>query len=215
MKKWIISALCLTLCMALGCSVLRVPKEETQVTEQPAAEATAKPEPVPTEAAATEAPENDPEKRDSSGDIELPEIGTDVPVHADLQFDGVTLFGDAIDSGIIKDYDLVIVNFWAEWCGPCVGEMPALERIHQDYPNVLILGVWIGDDANGAKGVLSDLGVTYPIPTVSGTLEAYATKSMYIPATYFFDADGVEIGEPVIGSQDYTEWKTVIESLLP
>ena len=133
----------------------------------------------------------------------------------DLVFDTVTLYGDPIGSGMIKDYDLIMVNFWAEWCGPCVGEMPELERIHEAYPNVLILGVWIGDDLDDAKSVIADSGVTYPTLGVSGTLERYSTLSMYIPATYFFDRSGNEIGEPVIGSQDYDGWKTTVEGLLP
>ncbi len=133
----------------------------------------------------------------------------------DLVFDTVTLSGEPISSDMIGDYDLIMVNFWAEWCGPCVGEMPELERIHQAYPNVLILGVWIGDDLNGAKNVITDSGVTYPTLGVSGTLEKYSTLSMYIPATYFFDRSGNEIGEPVIGSQDYEGWKATVEALLP
>ena len=133
----------------------------------------------------------------------------------DLVFDTVTLSGDPISSDMIRDYDLIMVNFWAEWCGPCVGEMPEIERIHEAYPNVLILGVWIGDELNGAKEVIADSGVTYPTLGVSGTLEKYSGMSMYIPATYFFDRSGNEIGEPVIGSQDYEGWKATVEGLLP
>ena len=140
---------------------------------------------------------------------------TEPQAQADLVFDTTTLSGEPISSDMIGDYDLIMVNFWAEWCGPCVGEMPELERIHQAYPNVLILGVWIGDELNGAKNVITDSGVTYPTLGVSGTLEKYSGMSMYIPATYFFDRSGNEIGEPVIGSQDYEGWKATVEGLLP
>ena len=132
-----------------------------------------------------------------------------------LAFKTTTLSGESIDSGVIKDYDLVILNFWAEWCGPCVEELPALEQIHEKYPNVLILGAWLGDDAKAAEETLSDAGVTYPAVHPEGGLFDYASKSMYIPATYFFDRDGNEIGEPVIGGQNYAQWESVVKGLLP
>ena len=229
MKRWIMIVMCLLLCFAAACTTATVDPEpqdqntpadntqetEAEVTIAPADESETTPETDP-----ETTPETDPETEtepDHSGDIELPELGgEDTPdLKPDLTFDTATLSGDPINSDIVKGYDLVIVNFWAEWCGPCVGEMPALERIHQEYPNVLILGVWVGDDLNGAKAVIADTGVTYPTLGVAGTLEKYSTMSMYIPATYFFDGDGDETGEPVIGGQEYEDWKAVVESLLP
>lgn len=220
MKRWIVIMLCLLLCFAAGCTTPTgtdrqdqdVPAENGRA---PGSEATPASDPASQTDAAPDA-ESTPET-DHSDDIELPELGGEDldEMPADLTFDTVTLSGDPIKSDIVKGYDLVIVNFWAEWCGPCVSEMPALERIHQEYPNVLILGVWLGDDLDGAKAVIADTGVTYQTLGVSGSLEKYSTLSMYIPATYFFDGDGDETGEPVIGGQEYEDWKAVVESLLP
>ena len=181
-------ALIFVFCMLLCLAACTKPAPQAEPTTTPAAEATAVPTDAPTEAPAEQ---------------------------HDLVFSGKTLDETPIDSGMLKDYDLVIVNCWAEWCGPCVGEMPALERIHQEYPNVLILGVWVGDDLNGAKEVIADTGVTYPTLGVSGTLEKYSGMSIYIPATYFFDGDGDETGEPAVGSREYEDWKAIVESLLP
>ena len=80
---------------------------------------------------------------------------------------------------------------------------------------MLILGVWVGDDAGDAKAVLSETGVTYPAIQCADTLIDYAGRSIYIPATYFFDGNGNEIGEPAIGSRDYNAWKSIVDSLLP
>ena len=96
-----------------------------------------------------------------------------------------------------------------------MGELPALEQIHQEYPNVLILGVWLGDSVAEAIETLKDAGVTYPAVRVDEGLSAYVARSMYIPSTYFFDKNGNEIGEPIVGAMDHREWKATVEGLLP
>ena len=131
-----------------------------------------------------------------------------------MMFSGTTFDGEPIDQTVFADYDLIIVNVWAEWCGPCVGELPEIEKIHREYPNVLILGVWVGDDLDAAKTTLADAGVTYPALAPVGGLIPLLTRSMYIPATYFFDKNGDEIGGEVIGSMDYEEWKATVDNLL-
>ena len=203
MKRILILTICILFCLSAACAKT-APAVETP-TEAPA-------EPTEEPVAATEEPTEEPVVVEAT---EEPTEEPDEPVpDAGLTFEVTTLAGEEITSEIIKDYDLVILNFWAEWCGPCVDEMPALEQIHQEFPNVLILGAWIGDSAKEAKETADELGVTYPTIKVSGMLEELAGRSMYIPATYFFDKDGNEIGEPVIGGQDYDAWKAVVEGLL-
>ena len=213
MKKSIAIILCLLMLLPLGCKLRKetvTPSSGPELVEPSVPDEPQMPA-VPDEPqmpAVPDEPASDPEPETTAEPV-APQV------QGDLVFDTVTLYGEPISSDMIQDYDLVLVNFWAEWCGPCVGEMPELERIHEEYPNVLILGVWIGDELDGAKNVIADSGVTYPTLSVSGTLEQYSMMSMYIPATYFFDRSGNEIGEPVIGSQDYDGWKATVEVLLP
>ena len=193
MKRFLILGLCLLLLLPLGCKAKK--GEEPAVTEAPAA--TDAPEPV----------------AEPTAEPETPQTGA---FNTGMIFSGTTLDGDPIDQTIFDDYDLIIVNCWAEWCGPCVGELPEIERIHQEYPNVLILGVLIGTNSvEAAKATLSDCGVTYPALEPVGGLVELSMRSMYIPATYFFDKNGNEIGGEVIGSMDYDQWKAVVEDLLP
>ncbi|MBQ5991037.1 MAG: TlpA family protein disulfide reductase [Clostridia bacterium] len=134
----------------------------------------------------------------------------------ELVFDTVTLYGEPISSDILHEYDLVIVNCWAEWCGPCVGELPELERIHREYPNVLILGVLsFSNDPEGAKETLRDAGVTYPAFEPAGTLIDLVSQFDAIPTTMFFDSTGNQIADTIVGSMNYNQWKAVVEDLLP
>ena len=157
-------------------------------------------------------PETEPAETDAPASA--PAV-TDTP-EADLAFDTVTLFGDPISTENLHKYDLIVVNCWAEWCPPCVGEMPELEHIHQEYPNVLLLGVLsFSYDMDGALKIISDAGVTYPVLEPAGTLVDLVNRFDAIPATMFFDSTGNEIADPIVGAMDYEGWKAVIEDLLP
>lgn len=65
---------------------------------------------------------------------------------------------------------VLVVNFWASWCPPCVEEMPALSKIAQEYAdkNVLIVGIGI-DSPSNIREFLEKTPVSYPI--VIGGLE--------------------------------------------
>ena len=70
---------------------------------------------------------------------------------APLSFSTTTLDGKPYSSEVFRNYDLIMVNMWAEWCWPCVSEMPDLERIHKNYPRVLLLGAWNGSSVDAAQ----------------------------------------------------------------
>ena len=61
--------------------------------------------------------------------------------------------------------DVVMVNFWATWCGPCRQEMPLLEELHSRYERVgfSLLGVNIDDNSSKAMNMARELGVTFPV----------------------------------------------------
>ena len=134
----------------------------------------------------------------------------------DLDFDTVTLDGRAIRAGVIREYDLVMVNCWADWCGPCVRELPELERLHQAHPNVLILGLLCNPNStDDAKAILKDAGVTYPALMPGGSLAGLENRLAAYPTTFFFDSTGHEIADPIVGARSYAEWNSIAEDLLP
>ena len=133
-----------------------------------------------------------------------------------LTFATTTLNGNSYTSAAIKNYKLTMVNIWAEWCGPCVNEMPALQQLYSENSDLLILGVWVGDRQSEALQTASQAGVQYPLLLPAGDLVTFAYKSQYIPATYFFDKNGKQVGEAdgYIGGRSYSSWKSIIDGLM-
>jgi len=94
---------------------------------------------------------------------------------------------------------VVVLNFWASWCGPCKAEMPALQQVSKEYAGkpVTFIGVDSSDVRDSASKLLADLKVTYP--TVydkaginGGIATAWSVASL--PQTWFIAKDGSRSG---------------------
>ncbi len=87
---------------------------------------------------------------------------------------------------------IVVLNFWASWCGPCRDEMPLLQAGSKRWQgkNVVFVGVDAKDDRGYARAFLKRYGVTYPnVYDGKGSLIGRYGVTGY-PETYFIDADG-------------------------
>lgn len=112
---------------------------------------------------------------------------------------------------------VVVLNFWATWCPPCVEETPALNRLHQRIAprGGMVLGVSVDEDAAAYDRFLKEQRVIYPTyrdPSKKIALE-YGT-SMY-PETYIVDRSG-RIARKIIGPQEWDSPELVayLDSLL-
>jgi len=99
---------------------------------------------------------------------------------------------------------VVVLNFWATWCPPCVEETPALNRLQKyiDSRGGMVLGVSVDEDPAAYQKFLKDQGVNFPTyrdPSRKSALD-YGT-SMY-PETYIIDRRG-KIARKVIGPQQW------------
>lgn len=89
--------------------------------------------------------------------------------------------------------NVVMINFWATWCGPCRQEMPLLDEMHARYSRVgfSLLGVNIDDDPKRAIEMIDSLGVSFPVVFDSdkSVSDLYDVSAM--PVTILLDREGI------------------------
>jgi len=88
--------------------------------------------------------------------------------------------------------DIMLINFWASWCGPCIQEMPQLDKLAQKYQmlGVQVWGVNVENDSSAAKAYLSKVNVEFPIlfDVDNSASKAYQVEAM--PTTVILDKNG-------------------------
>ncbi|MGA7537482.1 MAG: TlpA disulfide reductase family protein [Steroidobacteraceae bacterium] len=89
--------------------------------------------------------------------------------------------------------DVVMINFWASWCGPCRQEMPLLDEIYKQYKDMgfTLLGVNVEPHARNAHAWLKQTPVSYPIlyDPKSQVSQLYQVQAM--PTTVIIDRKGI------------------------
>ena len=99
--------------------------------------------------------------------------------------------GDNVSLASLKG-KVVMLNFWASWCGPCRQEMPLLEQMHKRYSALGFTLVGVNVDANSkdAEEWLSKTPVSFPVlfDRESKVSALYNVKAM--PSTVFIDRKG-------------------------
>lgn len=86
---------------------------------------------------------------------------------------------------------VVLIDFWATWCPPCVVEIPHFVKLYNKYneKGFLILGASLDTDMKKLKSFVSDQQITYPILINAGNVSAtYAVQA--IPTAYIIDKEG-------------------------
>jgi peroxiredoxin len=99
---------------------------------------------------------------------------------------------------------VVLLNFWATWCGPCQEEMPAMERLARDFADRGLLVVAVNHEE--AQAVVADFvrdhGLTFPVllDPDGGVAERY--RVVGLPTSYVIDHKGVLVGS-ALGFRDW------------
>ena len=96
----------------------------------------------------------------------------------------------------------VLVNLWATWCPPCRAEMPAIEKMYQEYKDqglvVLAVDMTYQDDPQKVAPFAQEYGLTFPILLDQAGVVGSAYQLRSLPSSYFIDRFGI-IQEVIIG----------------
>lgn len=164
------------------------------------------------EASLTEPPEGSGASQAGASQMGRPQVGTAAPNFTLLDLDG--------NWASLSDYQgrVVLLNFWATWCGPCRVEMPGMEVVYQELKSKGFEVLAISSDPQGmvvTRPFIETNGLTFPILHDSDyrVMATYGVRTL--PMSFLVDRQGT-IRHRVFGARDWNSPKAreLIQGLL-
>lgn len=133
------------------------------------------------------------------------------------EFNAKTVSGEDISSDLFKDSKLTVVNVWGSWCGPCVQEIPELQKLYESMKdkdvNVIGLAQDAGTDLDAVKEIIDKNKVTYQNIVPEGATEDFVMSIMAFPTTFFVDSDRNIVGV-IQGNRNLEAFTAAVEGVL-
>jgi len=108
----------------------------------------------------------------------------------------------------LRDYrqNVVVLNFWATWCPPCVEEAPSLKEFVERTRSlrVTVIGVSVDQDRAALEKFVVEQQISFPIARDPDQAVASRYGTFKFPETYVIDADG-KIAKKIIGAIDWRD----------
>jgi TonB family protein len=125
------------------------------------------------------------------------------------------LDGNQVDLQTLKG-KVVLLDFWASWCGPCVAELPHIEKLHKDFKDrgLVTLGV-DNEDAEIARAFIKKKGYTFTTLVDEGKEVTMKYGVSGIPRVFIIDRDGKVKWQTLgYGSGKEVELRSAVEKIL-
>lgn len=133
------------------------------------------------------------------------------------EFQAKTVDGEDITSDIFKDNKLTVVNVWGSWCGPCVQEIPELQKLYENMKDKGVNVIGIAQDAttdmDAVKEIIEQNKVTYQNIVPEGAVMDLIMGIQAFPTTYLVDAQG-NIVSSLLGGRDLDSFTKAVEDAL-
>jgi thiol-disulfide isomerase/thioredoxin len=110
---------------------------------------------------------------------------------------------------------IILLNFWASWCGPCRAEVPDLVDLQTRYKDSLqVIGLIVDDDDMGAiHHFVKEFGINYPVAVAPAELSVQYGGIPALPTSFILDAQG-RVVQKHVGLRDPALYEVEIRSLL-
>ena len=124
----------------------------------------------------------------TSGEISAPPLPEVQRVSLDWSVQ--TLSGETVNLAEVAKDQVVFLNIWATWCGPCIKEMPSIDALYKDYKDKVVF-VCLSNEAEGVvKDFVDRSPYAFPVYLMKDQPpQSFLPRS--IPATYIIDSDRV------------------------
>lgn len=101
---------------------------------------------------------------------------------------------------------VVVLNFWATWCPPCVNEMPSLQKLHDALADkgLEVVAVSVDERFSDIERFVGSFDLTFTILHDEGMKVSRAYQTFKFPETYIIDREG-RLRSKVVGERDWVE----------
>lgn len=130
------------------------------------------------------------------------------------------VLSSALEGGpSIKSDDLqgqvLLVNFWATWCGPCVEEYPDLMRLHENFAekDFSVVGISTDQSKSSVRKFVEKYGHVYPMLMTTSAVTRDFGAGIGLPVSFLVDRKG-KIAKRYYGPRTYEQFAKDIEALL-
>ena len=154
-------------------------------------------------------------------------------IEGKIKFDTLIVDGEKIDSSVLKEYKLTMINIWGTFSEPCISKLVDLENIYETLKaeniNVNVIGVVtdinidnlskeklaLNKQNKDALNIINKKNVSFKNIVPDESLKKFMKKDIYgMPTTIFVDKYGNIIGETMVGSRSKENYMKEIKNIL-